>query len=50
MTDGLLIESIKKQVLLGKTNNHELKFNEQLNSLCKKTVQKLNALACIAPS
>ena len=48
MIDGLPIDS-NKQVLLGITIDHELKFDNHVNNLCKKASVKLNALACIAP-
>ena len=45
--DGLPIDSSKTEVLLGITIDHELKFDDHANRLCKKA--KLNALAPIAP-
>ena len=47
--DGLPIESSKTEVLLGITINHQLKFDDHVNRLCKKAGPKLNALACIEP-
>lgn len=47
--DGLSIESSKKYVL-GTTNDYESKFDEHVNSLCKKAGGTLNALTGIAPS
>ena len=47
MIDGLPIDSSKAEVLLGITIDHELKFDDQVNYLCKKASQKLNALARI---
>ena len=47
MIDGLSIESNKENVLLGKTINHELKFNRHVNYMCEKTCKKLNALVRI---
>ena len=40
--DGSSIETITKEVLLGITIDKDLKFDEHVNSLCKKTCQKLN--------
>ena len=48
--DGLPIDSSKTEVLLGITIDHELKFNDHVNRLCKKAILKLNTLARIAPS
>ena len=47
--DGLPIDSSKTEVLLGITIDHELKFDDHVNRLCKKASTKLNALARIAP-
>ena len=41
------IESNKENVLLGKTIDHELKFNRHVNYMYKKTGKKLNALVRI---
>ena len=49
MIDGLLIDFSKTEVLLGITINHELKFDDHVNYLCKRAGLKLNALARIAP-
>ena len=49
MIDGLLIDSSKTEVLLGITIDHELKFDDHVNRLCKKASRKLNAFARIAP-
>ena len=46
--DDLPIDSSKTKVLLGITIDHELKFDDHVNYLCKKASLKLNALACIA--
>ena len=46
--DGLPIDSSKIEVLLGITIDHELKFDDHVNYLCKKASLKLNALARIA--
>ena len=46
--DGLPIDSSKTEVLLGITIDHELKFDDHVNYLCKKASLKLNALARIA--
>ena len=43
------IDSSKTEVLLGITIDHELKFDDHVNRLCKKASLKLNALARIAP-
>ena len=48
MIDGLPIDSSKTEVLLGITIDHELKFDDDVNRLCKKASLKLNALARIA--
>ena len=48
MIDGLPIDSSKTEVLLGITIDHELKFDDHVNYLCKKASLKLNALARIA--
>ena len=50
MIDGLPIDSSKTEVLLGITIDHELKFDDHVNHLCKKASLKLNALDFIAPS
>ena len=50
MIDGLPIDSSKTEVLLGITINHELKFDEHVDYLCKKASLKLNALARVARS
>ena len=47
--DGLSIASSKTEVLLGITTNHELKFDNHVNNLCKKASLKVNALARIEP-
>ena len=47
--DGLPIVSSKTEVLLGITIDHELKFDDHVNRLCKKASLKLYALARIAP-
>ena len=47
--DGLPIVSSKTEVLLGITIDHELKFDNHVNNLCKKASLKLNALAHITP-
>ena len=39
----------KTEVLLGITIDHELKFVDRVNYLCKKASLKLNALARDAP-
>ena len=48
MIDGLPIDSSKTEVLLGITIDHELKFDDHVNYLCRKASLKLNALARIA--
>ena len=45
----LSIDSSKAEVLLGITIDHELKFDNHVNNLCKKASLKLNALARITP-
>ena len=47
--DGSSIETNTKEVLLGITIDKDLKFDDHVNSLCKKACQKLNALARLAP-
>ena len=49
MIDGSSIETNTKEVLLGKTIEKDLKFDDHVNSLCKKACQKLNALARLVP-
>ena len=50
MIDGLMrIDSSKTEVLLGITNDHELKFDDHVNYLSKKAGQKLNRLAHNTP-
>ena len=39
------IETNTKEVLLGITIDKDLKFDDHVNSLCKKACQKLHALA-----
>ena len=40
MIDGLPIDSSKTEVLLGITVDHELKFDDHVNRLCKKSKSK----------
>ena len=47
--DGFYIETNTKEVLLGIAIDKDLKFDDHVNSLCKKACQKLNALARLAP-
>ena len=47
--DGFYIETNTKEVLLGITIDKDLKFDDHVNSLCKKAWQKLNVLARLAP-
>ena len=49
MIEDFPIDSSKTEVLLGITIDHELKFDDHVNRLCKKASLKLNALARIAP-
>ena len=49
MIDGLAIDASKTEVPLGITIDHQLKFDDHINYLCKITDQKLNVLARIAP-
>ena len=49
MIDGLPIDSSKTEVLLGITSDHELKFDDHVNHLCKKGSLKLNALGLTTP-
>ena len=44
LIDGSSIESNTKEILLGITIDRDSKFDEHVNSLCKKACQKLNAL------
>ena len=46
--DGNVIESEDNQVLLGKTIDSNLSFNQHINNLRKKACAKLNALARIS--
>ena len=41
MIDGFPIDSSKTEVLLGITIDHELKFDDHVNHLCKKGSLKL---------
>ena len=43
------IETNTKEVLLGITIDKDLKFDDDVNSLCKKACIKLNAFARLAP-
>ena len=43
MIDGLSIDASKIKVLLGIIVDHELKFDNHVNNLCKKASLKLNA-------
>ena len=45
MIDGLPVDSSKTEVLLGITIDHEFKFDNHANNLCKKASLKLNTLA-----
>ena len=47
--DGSSTETNTKEVLLGIAIDKDLKFDDHVNSLCKKPCQKLNALARLAP-
>ena len=49
LIDGSSIESNTKEILLGITNDRDLKFDEHVSNLCKKACQKLNALVRLAP-
>ena len=46
MIDGLAIDSSKTEILLGITIDHELKFHDHVNHLCKKTILKLARVEC----
>ena len=39
--DGAFIETNTKEVLLGITIDKDLKFDDHVNSLCKKSVSKV---------
>ena len=45
--DGLPIDSSKTEVLLGMTIDHEFKFDDYVNYLCKKAGKKLMHLPVI---
>ena len=47
--DGSSFETNTKEVLLGITIDKDLKFDDHVNSFCKKACQKLNALSRLAP-
>ena len=47
--DGSMINSSQKEILLGIDLDSELKFEHNVNFMCKKASQKLYALARIAP-
>ena len=47
--DNNYIESEKEQVLLGITIDFNLTFESHINNISKKAIQKLNALARVAP-
>ena len=49
MINGLPTDFSKSEVLLGITIDHELKFYDHVNHVCKKASLKCNALARIAP-
>ena len=49
MIEGFPIDSSKMEVLLGITIDHELKFDNHVNHLCKRGSLKCNAPARIAP-
>ena len=49
MINGLPTDFSKSEVLLGITIDHELKFDDHFNHLCKKAGLERNALARIAP-
>ena len=49
MINDSCTESSKKELLLGIRFDNELKFDDHVNYLCKKTGQKLHALSRIAP-
>ena len=42
------IESEKEQMLLGITTDSNLTFENHINNICKRAIQKLNALARVA--
>ena len=46
--DGFMIKSSQKEILLGINLDSELKFEDNVNFMCKKASQKLYALARIA--
>ena len=49
LIDGSSTESNTKEILLGITIDRDLEFDEDINNLCKKACQKLNALVRLAP-
>ena len=49
LIDGSSTESNTKEILLAITIDRDLEFDEDVNNLCKKACQKLNALVSLAP-
>ena len=49
LIDGSSVESNTKEILLGRTIDRGLKFDEHVNNLCKKACQKLNAFVRLTP-
>ena len=49
LIDGSSIESNTKEIILGITIDRDFKFDENVNNLCKKACQKLNAVVRLAP-
>ena len=49
LIDDSSIESNTKGILLRMTFDRDLKFDENVNNLCKKACQNLNALVRLAP-
>ena len=47
--DSNYIESKKEQVLLGVTIDSNLTFENHINNICKRAIQKLNAVPRFAP-
>ena len=47
--DSPSTEANTKEILLGIIIHRDLKFDEHVKNLCKKTYQKLNALVRLAP-
>ena len=49
LIDGSSFESNRKELLLGIVVDRKLKFDDQVNNICKILYQKLNILPCLTP-